>query len=533
MNSPELNALSEEEQLIETQKCMADPLYFLNEFGHLIAKNEIGQQVGCLPFKLFDYQQEVMNLYSTEREIIILKARQLGISWVTAGYALWLGMFHKFQRILIISINDTEAQVFLEKVKFIFDNLPEWLKPQVYKRNESTIWFGVRYGYDSDEVGGINSKIESIPTSKTAGTSRSLNLLIVDECAKVEFMDTIYRSAQPALSTIGGQVIMVSTMTVETTSAFFEEMWFTAKKGDSSFRTKFLSYLRYPGHDKEWRSAQIRKLPASQRVLAKQEYPETADEAFQSIGGKYYDVEGLERDYKPRLKDPKRIGYLVQDQRNKIEFRDEETGCIKVWFEPEPFEDYVLGGDPAEGVSQDYTVFAVVRKRDHAVCAIFRSNSTDSEYCAHIAARMATWYNNALAAVECNNTHGGIVNIMLKSIYFNVYYHGIVDRDSGTQTKRWGWQTSEQNRTWILDWLGKLLDGQTISFYDADLYDEFYHFTVNPKNGRGEHKKGRHDDSIFAVAIACWVTKEQPWYDKKKSYQKKLEQTRKRPSNGY
>jgi hypothetical protein len=533
MNNPELNALSEDQQIIETQKCMTDPLYFLNEYGHLIAKNEEGGIVGCLPFKFFDYQQEVMNLYSTEKEIIILKARQLGISWVTAGYALWLGMFHKFQRILIISINDTEAQVFLEKVKFIFDNLPDWLKPQIYKRNESTLWFGVRYGYDSDEVGGINSKIESIPTSKTAGTSRSLNLLIVDEAAKVEFMDTIYRSAQPALSTIGGQVIMVSTMTVETTSAFFEEMWFGAKKGDSSFKTKFLSYLRYPGHDKEWRSAQIRKLPASQRALAKQEYPETADEAFQSIGGKYYDVEGLERDYKSRLRDPKMVGYLVQDQRNKIEFREEETGCIKVWYVPEPFEDYVLGGDPAEGVAQDYTVFAVIRKRDHAVCAVFRSNSTDSEYCAHIAARMATWYNNAIAAVECNNTHGGIVNIMLKSIYFNVYYHGIVDRDSGVQTKRWGWQTSEQNRTWILDWLGKLLDGQTISFYDADLYDEFYHFTINPKNGRGEHKKGRHDDILFAVAIACWVTKEQPWYDKKKSYQKKLEQTRKRPSNGY
>jgi hypothetical protein len=322
-------------------------------------------------------------------------------------------------------------------------------------------------------------------------------------------------------------------MTTEYTSSFFEEMWFGAKKDENSFRTKFLSYLRYPGHTKEWRSEQIHKLPASQRALAKQEYPETAEEAFQSIGGKYYDTELLEREYKPKLKEPKWIGYLIQNQDNRIEFRSDENGAIKIWEQPEFLEDYVLGGDIAEGVEQDYTCFAVIRKRDHKVCAVFRSNSTDSEYCAHIAQRLAVYYNNAIAALECNNTHGGIVNIVLKSIYYNVYYHGIVDRDSGTQTKRWGWQTSEQNRTWILDWLGKLVDGQAIQFADKDLYEELYHFIINPKNGRGEHKKGKHDDYIFAVAIGCWVTKEQPWYDKRKLMKKTSGSRQMRPSNGY
>jgi len=526
------NQPSDREKRVEARKCMNDPAYFLDQYGHLIAKNEIGRQVGKVAFKLFKYQFEVMDLYKKDREVIILKARQLGISWVTAGYALWLGIFHQYQRILIISINDTEAQVFLEKVKFIFDNLPDWLKPSVYKRNESTLWFGQRMGYDTDEVGGINSKIESIPTSKTAGTSRSLNLLIVDEAAKVDYMDTIYRSAQPALSTIEGQTIMVSTMTVESTSGFFEEMWFESKKESSSFATKFISYLRYPGHTKKWRDEQIKKLPASQRVLAKQEYPETEEEAFQAIGGKYYDIQNLENEYKQRLVKPKRTGYLVEQDRS-YDFRDDENGHIQLWEEPEFFEDYVLGGDPAEGVDQDYTTFAVIRKRDLKLCALFRSNSTDSEYCAHIAAKMATWYNNALAAVECNNTHGGIVNIILKTVYYNVYYHGVVDRDGGKQTKRWGWATTVQNRTWILDWLGKLLDGLTVQFGSKEFYDELYHFIVNPKNGRGEHKKGRHDDIIFAVAIACWVIREQPWYDRKKEFVKKSKQTRIGPTNGY
>jgi len=528
-----IDQLTEEEKREEILKCMKTPIYFLDNFGHLIAKNEAGKQVAKMVFKLFDYQSQVLAMYLKEKQVIILKARQLGISWVTAGYALWLAIFNKYQRILIISINDTEAQVFLEKVKFIFDNLPEWLKPAVYKRNESVLWFGKRMGYDTDEVGGINSKIESIPTSKTAGTSRSLNLLIVDEAAKIEYMDTIARSAQPGLSTIDGQTIMVSTMTVENTAAFFEEMWFGAKKKENSFTRKFLSYLRYPNHDRAWRDEQIRKLPASQRALAKQEFPETEEEAFQSIGGKYYDVQMLEREYKGRLRKPKRTGFLVQDLNGKIEFRNDENGLVQIWEDPEFFEDYVLGGDTAEGVKQDSTVFVITRKRDLKVCAKYRSNSTDAEHCAHIAAKMAQYYNNALAAVECNNTHGGIVNIILKGIYYNVYYHGVVDRDQGKQTKRWGWLTSQQNRTWILDWLGKLLDGQTIQFEDVDLYEELYHFIINPKNGRGEHKSGKHDDSIFATAIACWVIREHPWFDRKKEIIKKMSKTRVGPTNGY
>lgn len=521
----------EDQRKTECLKCIGAVKYFLKTYGFIMGKDDKGSSTGKIPFSTFAYQDEALDMYQKQDYTIILKARQLGLSWVTAGYVLWLAMFHKFQRILIISINDKEAQVFLEKVKFIFDNLPEWMKPSVYKRNETTLWFGKRIGYDTDEVGGINSKIESIPTSKTAGSSRSLNLLVVDEAAKVEFMNTIWKSAQPTLSTIKGRAILLSTMTIESTGEFFEEVWHEAEKGENEFKTFFIPYNRFPGHTEEWLAKQLRSMPASQRALARQEYPKTAEEAFQSLGGKYYDGQLLTLHYKPLCKKPKRTGYLAELP-SGVQFRDEPEGSIKVYHDPQLGEEYVLGGDVAEGVGQDSSTACVVRKRDNEVCATYRSNTTDPDTYAHIVAKIGKFYNTALVAVE-NNMHGSAANVILKDIYPNLYYHEIIDRDQGTPTTRWGWLTKDPNRTWILDYIGTLIDKTAIGLNDLDLWKEIFDFIVDPKTGRGDHKKGKHDDLLFALAIACWVIRENPYYDKRKYHEQKAQQKKRKPKGGY
>ena len=516
----------------ECIRCLKDYKYFLGQYGYIMGKNEDGATTGKIPFGLFEYQNEALDNLDSHQDTIILKARQLGLSWTVAGYALWLAMFHKYQRVLIISVNDTEAQVFLEKVKFIFDNLPEWMKVSVYKRNESVLWFGTRLGYDTDEVGGINSKIESIPTSKTAGTSRSLNLAIIDECAKVDFVDTIWKSLQPALSATGGKAVFISTMTTESTGEFFEEMWKDAKDKKNSFFPFFIPFSRYPGHNDEWLKSQLSRMPASKRARAKQEYPRTEEEAFQAAGGRYFDQKVLENFHKPRLKPPIKIGYLVEYGDN-LDFRvDTDNGAISVWHEPEPFEDYVVGGDPAEGIGQDYTMLSVIRKRDLALCARFRSNTTDSELAAKEAAKLGRWYNYALVAVENNNNHGGMVNICLKNIYSNIYYHEVVDRDNSTPVTRWGWHTDGQTRTPMLDNLAKIVDNGALEINDDEFYDELREYIVD-KTGRGDHKKGKHDDYIFSVGIACWVIRVNPFYDRKKEAEKRAKKSNVRPRGGY
>lgn len=522
----------EKEQKAEFFKCRKDYKYFLDTYGHIMGKDESGTEVGKIPFKLFGYQKTTLDHINNESMSIILKARQLGISWTAAGYALWLAMFHKYQRILIVSINETEAQVFLEKVKFIFDNLPSWMKPAVFKRTEKVLWFGKRVQYESDEVKGLNSRIDAIPSSKAAGSSRSLNLLILDEAAKIEYARTIWKSALPALAATDGHAIQISTATLEPTGDFFEEIWHESVAEKNNFKNYFIPFNAFPGRNREWLANKMKDMPASERSRLKQEHPSTPDEAFQAMGGKFFDEKAVEFQKQSCLDEPRFKGYLVEAD-GIFEPRQSPQGFLEIFEWPEEHEEYVWGGDPAEGIEQDWSAGVIVRKHDEKVCAIWHADVVPADDMARECDKICRFYNYALAANEANNNHGGICNITLKDLYFNLYYHDIVDRDSGAPTKRWGWLTTGQNRPWILDYLDQRLRQKKAHLSSKKLWQEIYDYIVDPRTGKGVHKKGKHDDLLIAIAIALWVIKENPYQNRKKLADKLKNKKQRRPKGGY
>ena len=67
---------------------------------------------------------------------IILKSRQLGISTLSAGYSLWLMTFHKDKNILCIATKQETAKNMVTKVKFMYENLPSWLKIDASENNK-------------------------------------------------------------------------------------------------------------------------------------------------------------------------------------------------------------------------------------------------------------------------------------------------------------------------------------------------------------------------------------------------------------
>ena len=82
----------------EYVKCAADPVYFLKKY--CVIQHPIK---GKIPFHLYDFQEKTVSDLVTNRLNIILKARQLGISTLTAGYSLWMMTFHQDKNILVIA----------------------------------------------------------------------------------------------------------------------------------------------------------------------------------------------------------------------------------------------------------------------------------------------------------------------------------------------------------------------------------------------------------------------------------------------
>ena len=107
----------------EIIKCGKDPSYFINNYAKISHPMQ-----GLIPFKLYDYQEDLIENYEAHRFNVILKARQLGISTITAAYVAWLMMFHRDKNILVMATKYTTAANLVKKVKAIVKNLPDWMQ---------------------------------------------------------------------------------------------------------------------------------------------------------------------------------------------------------------------------------------------------------------------------------------------------------------------------------------------------------------------------------------------------------------------
>ena len=81
---------------------------------------------GKIKFSLYDYQEKMLGEFTDNRYNIILKSRQLGISTLSAGYALWTMIFHNDKNILVIATGKDVAKNLVTKVRVMFEGLPSW-----------------------------------------------------------------------------------------------------------------------------------------------------------------------------------------------------------------------------------------------------------------------------------------------------------------------------------------------------------------------------------------------------------------------
>ena len=167
---------------IEFKKCKSDPTYFFNKYCKVVTLEK-----GLVQFKTYPFQDDIVRDFNKHRNNIVVKARQLGLSTITAAYAVWLVMFYANQNVFIIATKEDIAKNFIDKCKIFIENMPSWLKIQDVQVNKTLI--------ETSK----GSKIKAVPTSPSAGRSEAINLLIVDEAAFVKDFETIWTGLRPTL----------------------------------------------------------------------------------------------------------------------------------------------------------------------------------------------------------------------------------------------------------------------------------------------------------------------------------------------
>lgn len=225
----------------EYQRCILDGVYFMKKYCYIQHPKR-----GKILFELYPFQERTLKELIENDYNIILKSRQLGISTLVAGYALWMCMFQNDKNILVIATKQEVAKNLVLKVREMYKNLPVWLRKNAQTVEDNKLSMRFANG----------SQIKAVASSPDAGRSESLSLLIIDEAAFIDDIDEIWASAQQTLAT-GGKCIALSTP--NGTGNWFHKQWMNAESkgtGIRKFHTIRLPWTVHPERNQEWRDQQ-------------------------------------------------------------------------------------------------------------------------------------------------------------------------------------------------------------------------------------------------------------------------------------
>ena len=460
--------LSKKEIVKEIVKSGKDPAYFINNYCRISHPMR-----GLIEFKTFPYQDDLLIDYNDFRFNVILKARQLGISTITAAYCVWFMLFHKEKSIVVLATKFSTAANLVKKVKSMMKNLPDWMKV-------ATIAVDNRTSFELSN----GSIIKAVPTSEDAGRSEALSLLVVDEAAHIEKMEDIWTAVYSTLAT-GGRCIALSTP--KGTGNWFHKTYIDSVDGENEFNPIKLMWDVHPERDQEWFERETKNM--SKRQIAQEllcNFNTSGDTVIHPEDLAWINSINKEPDY--------RVGY----DRN-----------FWMWEKYNEGNTYLLVADVARGDGADNSVFHIIKLETMEVVAEYQGKPNLDMY-AQMLYSAGTEFGNCLLVVENNGIGISILEKLITLGYPNLYYsvkstHEYVEAYQGEAMSGAipGFTTSIRTRPLIVAKLEEFIRNKLIKSYSSRLFHEMKTFIWH--NGKAQAMRSYNDDLIMALAIGCWV----------------------------
>lgn len=467
-----MNRALTEQEFIELTKCRRSPAYFLSNYGFIRDPTR-----GRLPFHLFKFQNICLEKFLSFAFNIVLKPRQMGLSWLVAGFALWLCLFFEDKKVLMISMKDETAKALLKKAKYIFKNLPEFLQGELVDDNMSKMSFST------------GSEIQSVPTSEEAGRSESLSLLIIDEAAFVRWIDRIWQASYPTLST-GGMGILLST--ANGMGNFYHELWQKSLEGQSLFNPIRLHWYYHPERKAEWyniQQANMTQLQLAQEVLAD----------FISSGNLLFDLASL----RAMHDECSMISPLESLYTDEI---DVKQACGLYLFDnPNLYSNYILSVDTAKGGAGDYHAAHVTDRVTGAQVAEYSTRVPTDLFNKRLR-ELGHRYNNAVIAVE--NNFGPVTIHDLKQNNYPHIWEYTNPLKEGAQ-REYGFPTNSMTRPILIEEMETAVREGVAGIKGIRTVNQMLSFAWN-KKGKAEALPGKNDDLIISWGIGRYVRKTTP-----------------------
>ena len=452
-------------------KCAQDPAHFMKKYCHIQHP-----QRGRVIFNLYPFQEKVLHLLRDNPYSIILKSRQLGISTLSAGYSLWIMLFQKDKNILCIATKQETARNMVTKVKFMYDNLPSWLKIEADENNKLSLRLS------------NGSQIKATSASSDAGRSEAVSLLLIDEAAFIDQIGEIWASAQQTLATGGGAIVL---STPYGTGNWFHKTWVSAENNENDFLPIRLPWYVHPERDEAWRKRQD-ELLGDPRIAAQE-----CDCDFSTSGDTVFHSEWIEFIKETTIQDP-------------VERRGVDQN-LWIWEPADYSREYMVIADVARGDGKDFSACHVMDIQTNTQVAEYRGQLPPKEF-GYFLTGLATEYNNALLVVENANIGWATLDAIIERGYRNLYQSPKSDQltaDSylrvfeGNSEMVPGFTMSMRTRPLCINKFREFVGDRSVTIRSKRLLEEMKVFIW--RNGRPEAQSGYNDDLVMSFGIGMFL----------------------------
>jgi len=371
-----------------------------------------------IPFHLWEGQRTALETMQDNRLVVVLKSRQLGLSFLCLADALHQMVFHPAATISLFSRRDDDAVYLMsqDRMRGMYQRLPEWVKERqtVVKSND----------HEWQLSNGSVARV--FPTS--AGDSYTASYALVDEADLVPDLDRLMRAVKPTIDG-GGRMVLISRVDKSAPLSEFKQIYRGAKAGENGWAGVFLPWYVRPSRDAAWYEAQRRDIFSRTGALddLHEQYPASDTEALSPKSlDKRIPMAWLEQ------------CYLSLDPLADIH----GIPGLTVYRLPLFGRKYVCGADPAEGnPTSDDSAATWIDVLTGEEVASLKGKFEPAVLAAHID-RVGRWYHNAAVLPERNN-HGHALILWLED---NATTPVLAGYDG-----RAGWYSSSKGKSLLYD----------------------------------------------------------------------------------
>ena len=461
-----------QEQILEYQKCMEDPIYFIKNYIKIVSLDE-----GLVPFEMYDFQEDIVNTIHDNRFTICKLPRQSGKSTTLVSYVLHYVLFNANMNVAILANKAATARDILGRLQLAYENLPKWLQQGVVSWNKGSV----------DLENG--SRVVASSTSSSAVRGGSYNMLFLDEFAFVphnvaeDFFSSVYPTISSGKST---KVVIVST---PNGMNMFYKLWVDAENKRNSYNIIDVHWSQVPGRDDKWRTETIAN---------------TSEEQFR----REFECEFLgSSNTLINSSKIKTMAFLNPTQSN---------AGLDMYEKPKEKGTYVIVADVSRGTNNDYSAFIVfdVSTVPYRIVAKYRNNEIKPLLFPNIIYDVASAYNQAYTLIEVND----IGEQVATALQFDLEYENLIMASmrgragqivgggfSGGKAQL-GVRTTKAVKKLGCSNLKQIIETDKLIIQDYDLINEFSTFIL--KGQSYEAEEGHTDDLAMCCVLFAWLVEQ-------------------------